>query len=98
MVKLPFYKRIGKFISELEGFGLTTVAVMCGQALMEHVGLVTQKLEQGKGDTYPPYTDLIVYPAASCAASEDAGLPMNYETRSMEAMMARMGPVGGGEG
>mmetsp|Transcript_67509 Transcript_67509/g.166771 ORF Transcript_67509/g.166771 Transcript_67509/m.166771 type:complete len:117 (+) Transcript_67509:804-1154(+) len=64
--------------------GMKTVAVMCGQGLVDHVDLVRDRLEQGGAHEYmgktfnmhPPYKDLIVYPANSTAASEDSGIPV----------------------
>ena len=87
--------RVGVFIEELKGYDLQTVAVMCGQGLTEHVDLIKEKLEAGcSHGMHPPLNGLIVYAAASTAASEAIGTyePIDSVARmaAMEAMMARL--------
>ena len=91
---------IGKFIEELEDYGLTTVSVMCGQGLTEHVRQVEQELKQGsrpeRGDEFGirPMPGLVVYRASSTAASEDSGVQppaFDFSPGAMAAAAARMG-------
>ena len=86
--------RIGVFIEELADYGLAAVAVMCGQGLTEHVALVERQLKQGCPQGMPPpFEGLVVYAAASTAASEDSGVapPLLSSPAAMAATMARLG-------
>ena len=67
--------RIGVFIEDLAQWSLRTVAVMCGQGLVEHAEHVEEKLKEGHGGMHPPiHPDVVVYPAESTAA---AGMAAN---------------------
>ena len=92
---------IGKLIEELEEVaGLTTMSVMCGQGLTEHVQLIDQKLtqgsreERGDEDGVRPMPGLVVFRASSTGASEDSGVPcpaFDFSPDTMRANAARMG-------
>lgn len=83
---------IGKYIADLADFGLEAVSLMCGQGLVDHAELVEAKLKQGDERCHPPYPDLIVYVAASTAASEFNGVapPLLGSEGAVRAAMARM--------
>ena len=84
---------IGKFLSELQQWGLTTVAVMCGQGLVEHVDYIDQQLKAGCPGMWDPFDKVLVYASSSTHASEASNVPPNlYNRAAMEAMMARLMP------
>jgi tetratricopeptide (TPR) repeat protein len=85
--------RIGVFIHDLAEYELQTVAVMCGQGLTQHVAYIERKLREGHEGMHPPIdSTVIVYPASSTAASEDAGMPTPFmgSPLSEQAAMARL--------
>ena len=84
---------IAKFIWELaHGWGLTTVAVMCGQGLVEHVDYLDAQLKAGCAGVWEPLEDVLVYASSSTYAAEESGLPPNMEAMpgAMEAMLRRL--------
>ena len=88
---------IGKFISELQQWDLRTVAVMCGQGLVDHVDYIDEKLKAGVPGLWEPYSGILVYASSSTHASEQSGVPPQmHNPAAIEAMMARLlGGVGG---
>lgn len=84
---------IGKFMTELLQYELTTVAVMLGQGLVEHVDYIDERLKAGHPGTAEPFNDVLVYASSSTHAGEANGVPptLNHQ-RSMEAMMERLLP------
>ena len=85
--------RINMFIEELQEGGLEVVTVMLGQGLTEHVDLVDKTLREGSPVMkVPTFQDVLVYHAASTAASEDNGIPLNPDPRSFDAIQRRTKP------
>ena len=85
--------RINMFIEELQEGGLEVVTVMLGQGLTEHVDLVDKTLREGSPVMkVPTFQDVLVYHAASTAASEDNGIPLNPDPRSYDAIQRRTKP------
>lgn len=84
--------RIGVFASDLAKYGLRAVSVMLGQGLMDHVGRVEESLAAGHATMHGAFPGVLVYPASSCAASEDSGeLPsMAHSHQAMEAIHLRL--------
>ena len=74
------------------GWGLTTVAVMCGQGLVEHVDYLDAQLKAGCAGVWEPLEDVLVYASSSTYAAEESGLPPNMEAMpgAMEAMLRRL--------
>ena len=84
--------RIAVFAQELATFGLDVVAVMCGQGLTEHVDLVDDTIRSGTDDAeldVPAVDGILVYRAASTAASEDNGVPSDPDERAYFAKRRR---------
>jgi len=89
--------RLGSFIEDLQARGCEVTSCMLGQGLTEHVPLIEQafqngcRLEQGgEVATAGPFPGVLVYRAASTAASEDNGVPSNPDiNRNCEALMRR---------
>jgi len=83
---------IGKFIAELAQWELETVALMCGQGLVEHVDHLDAELKAGRPGLFEPIEQMLVYASSSTHASQAAGASADvYNRRAMEAMMARLG-------
>ena len=66
---------IAKFINELAQWELQTVALMCGQGLVDHVDRIDAELKAGVAGMFEPVEGVLVYASSSTAASEDAGIP-----------------------
>ena len=89
--RAPF--AIGKFIDDLLQWDLETVAVMCGQGLVEHVDYIDEALKAGRPGSWGPFDGVLVYASSSTHASEAGGAAPNlYNQAAMEAMMARLLP------
>ena len=85
--------RINMFVEELQQGGLEVVSVMLGQGLTDQVDLVDKTLWEGSPVMkVPTFQDVLVYHAASTAASEDNGVPPNPDQRSYDAVMRRQPP------
>ena len=84
---------------ELSQWGLQTVAVMCGQGLVEHVDYIDEQLKAGCADHWESFDSVLVYASSSTHASEASGAPPNmYNHAAMQAMMARLLPGFPGQG
>ena len=86
--------RINMFIEELHQYGLEVVSVMLGQGLTEHVDRVDRTLREGCDIAPKTYKDVLVYHAASTAASEDNGILANPDPRAVHALRRRQPPAG----
>ena len=85
--------RINMYVEELTERGLEVVSVMLGQGLTDQVDLIDKTLREGSPIMkVKTFDDILVYHAASTAASEDNGVPMNPDPRSFDALMRRRPP------
>ena len=85
--------RINMYVEELTERGLEVVSVMLGQGLTDQVDLIDKTLREGSPIMeVKTFDDVLVYHAASTAASEDNGVPMNPDPRSFDALMRRRPP------
>ena len=85
--------RINMYVEELTERGLEVVSVMLGQGLTDQVNLIDKTLREGSPIMeVKTFDDILVYHAASTAASEDNGVPMNPDPRSFDALMRRRPP------
>ena len=85
--------RINMYVEELTERGLEVVSVMLGQGLTDQVDLIDKTLREGSSIMQvKTFDDILVYHAASTAASEDNGVPMNPDPRSFDALMRRRPP------
>lgn len=89
--------RLGSFIEDLQARGCEVTSCMLGQGLTEHVSLIESALKEGcileQGGEIAragPFPNVLVYRAASTAASEDNGVPSKPDiNRNCEALMRR---------
>ena len=81
-----------KLDQELKEWELQTVAVMCGQGLVDHVDFIDEKLKAGCPGHWEPFEGVLVYASSSTYAAEESGLPPNMEAMpgAMEAMLRRL--------
>ena len=88
--------RIGIFIEKLKvEYGFKTIALLCGQGLIDHIALVKQRLEEGPPNKeHPPLKGIMVYRARGTAASGDNGFENGVDPELMNlAYTTRLGLI-----